>query len=63
VSSLEQYRVMLRELSDIRHKHKFNSSKEEELHLEKMDTHWITMSKRDQAIMWEMQRALPLQSP
>ncbi len=63
MSSLEQYRAMLKELADIRHKHKFNNSKEEDLHLEKMDVHWKTMSKRDQEIMWEMQKALPLQTP
>ncbi len=60
MNGLEQYRAMLKELSEIRHTHKFNNSKEEDLYLEKMDAHWKTMSKRDQEIMWEMQRALPL---
>lgn len=60
MDKVNQYVKMMKELSDIRHKHKFNNSQEEDAHVKNMDTLWSTMSKHEQELSWDLHRATPL---
>lgn len=46
MDKVNEYVKMMKELADIRHKHKFNNSKEEDNHVKNMDALWSTMSNQ-----------------
>lgn len=60
MEELEKYRQMLRELADIRHRHKFNDSEEEDAFLDRMDEQWKKLSNLEIQTIREMWPAFPL---
>lgn len=60
LEELEKYRQMEKTLTEIRHKNKFNNSKEEDQFLEEMDIQWNKLTLHERKLLWEMKSAIPL---
>ena len=54
MDKVNQYVKMMKELGNIRHKHKFNNSKEEDEHVKNMDVLWDSMTKQEQDLSYNL---------